>query len=145
MQTALLHRSRIAAARSSLFRRLPRRMTVLDKVSLPGLRPADDFKWPAPPDHPSLSLSLPLSASLSSSPSICLQARPLFKDRRKFPAMADPLLRGRYPVRGLYQALAVAAMCLQENAAQRPMIHDVVTALSYLASQTFDPNAIPSR
>ena len=59
--------------------------------------------------------------------------------------MADPLLRGRYPVRGLYQALAVAAMCLQENAAQRPMIHDVVTALSYLASQTFDPNAIPSR
>ncbi|GJP55747.1 hypothetical protein CLOM_g14678 [Closterium sp. NIES-68] len=69
-------------------------------------------------------------------------ARPLFKDRRKFPAMADPGLRGRYPMRGLYQALAVAAMCLQEQAAQRPMIGDVVTALSYLANQPFDSEKI---
>ncbi|XP_073053399.1 serine/threonine-protein kinase PBL27-like isoform X1 [Primulina eburnea] len=68
-------------------------------------------------------------------------ARPLFKDRRKFPKMADPLLQGRYPIRGLYQALAVAAMCLQEQAATRPLIGDVVTALTYLASQTYDPNA----
>ncbi|PKA58466.1 Serine/threonine-protein kinase PBS1 [Apostasia shenzhenica] len=68
-------------------------------------------------------------------------ARPMFKDRRKFPKMADPLLQGRYPMRGLYQALAVAAMCLQEQAATRPLIGDVVTALSYLASQTFDPNS----
>ncbi|KAK9992349.1 hypothetical protein SO802_027334 [Lithocarpus litseifolius] len=68
-------------------------------------------------------------------------ARPLFKDRRKFPKMADPLLRGRYPMRGLYQALAVAAMCLQEQAATRPLIGDVVTALTYLASQTYDPIA----
>ncbi|XP_061349133.1 serine/threonine-protein kinase PBL27-like isoform X1 [Gastrolobium bilobum] len=67
-------------------------------------------------------------------------ARPLFKDRRKFPKMADPLLDGRYPMRGLYQALAVAAMCLQEQAATRPLIGDVVTALTYLASQTYDPN-----
>ncbi|KAL5541806.1 hypothetical protein UlMin_009516 [Ulmus minor] len=67
-------------------------------------------------------------------------ARPLFKDRRKFPKMADPLLQGRYPMRGLYQALAVAAMCLQEQAATRPLIGDVVTALTYLASQTYDPN-----
>ncbi|KAE9599003.1 putative protein kinase RLK-Pelle-RLCK-VIIa-1 family [Lupinus albus] len=68
-------------------------------------------------------------------------ARPLFKDRRKFPKMADPLLQGHYPMRGLYQALAVAAMCLQEQAATRPLIGDVVTALTYLASQTYDPNA----
>ncbi|XP_042412869.1 serine/threonine-protein kinase PBL27-like [Zingiber officinale] len=68
-------------------------------------------------------------------------ARPLFKDRRKFPKMADPLLQGRYPMRSLYQALAVAAMCLQEQAATRPLIGDVVTALSYLASQIYDPNA----
>lgn len=72
------------------------------------------------------------------------QARPLFKDRRKFPKMADPLLQGRYPMRGLYQALAVAAMCLQEQAATRPLIGDVVTALTYLASQTYDPNASQS-
>ncbi|KAK4767176.1 hypothetical protein SAY86_014926 [Trapa natans] len=68
-------------------------------------------------------------------------ARPLFKDRRKFPKMVDPLLQGRYPMRGLYQALAVAAMCLQEQAATRPLIGDVVTALTYLASQTYDPAA----
>jgi hypothetical protein len=44
-------------------------------------------------------------------------------------------------MRGLYQALAVAAMCLQEQAATRPFVGDVVTALSYLASQTYDSNA----
>ncbi|CAL9079433.1 unnamed protein product [Musa textilis] len=70
-----------------------------------------------------------------------LWARPLFKDRRKFPKMVDPLLRGCYPIRGLYQALAVAAMCLQEQAATRPLIGEVVTALSYLASQSYGPNA----
>lgn len=68
-----------------------------------------------------------------------LQARPLFKDRRKFSQMADPLLQGQYPVRGLYQALAVAAMCVQEQPTMRPLIADVVTALSYLANQKYDP------
>lgn len=67
-------------------------------------------------------------------------ARPLFKDQQKFPYMADPLLQGQYPMRGLYQALAVAAMCLQEQASTRPLIGDVVTALTYLASQTYDPS-----
>ncbi|KAI5077358.1 hypothetical protein GOP47_0007182 [Adiantum capillus-veneris] len=42
-------------------------------------------------------------------------------------------------MRGLYQALAVAAMCLQEQASTRPLIGDVVTALTYLASQTYNP------
>ncbi|KAJ7559458.1 hypothetical protein O6H91_04G085800 [Diphasiastrum complanatum] len=65
-------------------------------------------------------------------------ARPLFKDRVRFPQMADPLLKGQVPKRGLYQALAVAAMCLQEDAATRPVIGDVVTALNFLASQTYD-------
>ncbi|MCO5547480.1 hypothetical protein L7F22_000930 [Adiantum nelumboides] len=65
-------------------------------------------------------------------------ARPLFKDRRKFGQMADPKLRGHFPVRGLFQALAVAAMCLHEQAASRPLIADVVTALNFLASQTSD-------
>uniref|UniRef100_A0A0E0APP7 non-specific serine/threonine protein kinase n=1 Tax=Oryza glumipatula TaxID=40148 RepID=A0A0E0APP7_9ORYZ len=68
-------------------------------------------------------------------------ARPLFKDRRKFPQMADPALHGQYPSRGLYQALAVAAMCVQEQPTMRPLIGDVVTALAYLASQTYDPEA----
>ncbi|KAI5575156.1 hypothetical protein POPTR_010G215100v4 [Populus trichocarpa] len=70
-------------------------------------------------------------------------ARPLFKDRRKFAQMADPLLQGHYPMRGLYQALAVAAMCVQEQPNMRPLIADVVTALSYLASQNYDPETQP--
>lgn len=65
-------------------------------------------------------------------------ARPLFRDRRKFSQMVDPLLKGRYPVRGLYQALAIAAMCVQEQPNLRPVISDVVTALNYLASQKYD-------
>jgi serine/threonine-protein kinase PBS1 len=44
-------------------------------------------------------------------------------------------------MRGLYQALAVASMCIQSEAASRPLIADVVTALSYLASQIYDPAA----
>ncbi|EOY12448.1 Kinase superfamily protein isoform 1 [Theobroma cacao] len=61
-------------------------------------------------------------------------ATPLFKDRRNFTLMADPLLEEDYPVKGLHQALAVAAMCLQEEAAVRPLMSDVVTALEYLTA-----------
>lgn len=72
------------------------------------------------------------------------QARPFFEDRRKFPRLADPMLQGRYPVRGLYQVLAVAAMCLQEQSNMRPNIADVVTALTYLASLNYAHNTQPS-
>ncbi|CAD5185256.1 probable serine/threonine-protein kinase PBL7 isoform X2 [Musa acuminata AAA Group] len=72
-------------------------------------------------------------------------ARPLFKDRRKFSQVVDPVLQGQYPPRGLYQALAVAAMCVQEQPALRPLIADVVTALSYLASQNFNPESQPNQ
>ncbi|XVF03914.1 hypothetical protein REPUB_Repub05bG0034700 [Reevesia pubescens] len=61
-------------------------------------------------------------------------ATPLLKDRRKFTQMADPLLDGKYPLKNLHQALAVAAMCLQEEANVRPLISDVVTALEYLTT-----------
>ncbi|KAL9682054.1 hypothetical protein QQ045_013847 [Rhodiola kirilowii] len=60
-------------------------------------------------------------------------AQPLLKDRRKFTLMADPLLEDKYPIKGLYQALAVAAMCLAEEDSTRPLISDVVTAVEYLA------------
>ncbi|KAJ4827343.1 putative serine/threonine-protein kinase pbl23 [Turnera subulata] len=64
---------------------------------------------------------------------LVLWATPLFKDRKKFTLMADPELKDDYPVKGLYQALAVAAMCLQEEASTRPLMSDVVTALEYLS------------
>ncbi|TYJ20552.1 hypothetical protein E1A91_A08G002100v1 [Gossypium mustelinum] len=67
-------------------------------------------------------------------------ARPLFKDRRNFSQMVDPLLQGQYPMKGLYQALAVAAMCVQEQPNMRPAISDVVMALNYLTVQKYDPN-----
>lgn len=71
-------------------------------------------------------------------------ARPLFRDRKKFSQMVDPMLQGHYPVRGLYQSLAIAAMCVQEQPNMRPVISDVVTALNYLASQKYDPQTQPN-
>ncbi|KAF8006209.1 hypothetical protein BT93_K0493 [Corymbia citriodora subsp. variegata] len=59
-------------------------------------------------------------------------AQPVFKDPRRYPELADPLLSDDFPVRGLNQAVAVAAMCLNEEVAVRPLMADVVTALSYL-------------
>lgn len=73
---------------------------------------------------------------------INLQAQPLFKDKRKFHLMADPLLEGNYPTKGLYQALAVAAMCLQEEASTRPLISDVVTALEFLSTGKLPPDDV---
>lgn len=63
------------------------------------------------------------------------QAQPLFRDRRKHASIADPLLEGTYPKKGLSQALAVAAMCLREEAEARPVISDVVTALGNLSKK----------
>jgi len=63
-----------------------------------------------------------------------LQAGPLFKDRIQFTKMADPLLEGNYPQKCLYQALAIAAICLQEEADTRPLMADVVTALEFLST-----------
>ncbi|EXC24192.1 Serine/threonine-protein kinase [Morus notabilis] len=61
-------------------------------------------------------------------------ANPAFKDPKKYPQLADPLLQGDFPIRGLHQAVAVAAMCLNEEPSVRPLISDVVTALSFLGS-----------
>lgn len=71
-------------------------------------------------------------------------SRPIFKDRRKFNQLADPALQGQFPSRSLHHAIAIAAMCLQEQPTYRPLISDVVVALEYLASQPYDPTAIIS-
>ncbi|KAL0452226.1 UNVERIFIED_CONTAM: Receptor-like kinase LIP2 [Sesamum latifolium] len=60
-------------------------------------------------------------------------AQPIFRDQSKFPQMADPLLKEAFPVTSLNQAVGVAAMCLQEEPAARPLINDVSAALSFLA------------
>lgn len=63
------------------------------------------------------------------------------KDRSKFTAMADPLLEGNYPKKSLYQALAIAAMCVHEEAEARPLMADVVTALEFLTEPTEEKKA----
>ncbi|KAE9618031.1 putative protein kinase RLK-Pelle-RLCK-VIIa-1 family [Lupinus albus] len=69
-------------------------------------------------------------------------AYPVFKDRHRYPELADPLLEQNFPMRSLDQAVAVAAMCLNEEPSVRPLISDVVTALSFLGTQ--DPALLPS-
>lgn len=62
------------------------------------------------------------------------QAYPVFKDPHRYPELADPYLEGNFPMRSLHQAVAVAAMCLNEEPSVRPLISDVVTALSFLGT-----------
>lgn len=46
--------------------------------------------------------------------------------------MADPLLKNKFPETSLNQVVGVAAMCLQEEPSVRPLISDVVAALTTL-------------
>ncbi|KAL6564008.1 putative serine/threonine-protein kinase pbl26 [Orobanche hederae] len=62
-------------------------------------------------------------------------AEPIFREPNRFSELADPLLRGDFPRKNFNQAIAIAAMCLQEDATIRPLIRDVVTALSCLPSE----------
>lgn len=60
-------------------------------------------------------------------------AYPVFRDRKRYPELADPRLEGNFPENGLNQAVAIASMCLQEEETTRPFMSDVVTALSFLS------------
>nr|GME12880.1 serine/threonine-protein kinase CDL1-like [Ipomoea batatas] len=59
-------------------------------------------------------------------------AQPIFRDPKRFPEMADPRLKDDFPVRSLNQAVGVVAMCLQDEPSVRPLIGDVLAALSFL-------------
>lgn len=59
-------------------------------------------------------------------------------DKQKFTSLADPLLKGNYPPKGLYQALAIAGKCLQEDHVNRPSVREVVFALEYLTNPLTD-------
>ncbi|KAF5740956.1 hypothetical protein HS088_TW11G01038 [Tripterygium wilfordii] len=62
-------------------------------------------------------------------------SRPFLKDQKRFPQLVDPRLHGRYPRRCLNYAIAITAMCLNEEQNFRPFIGDILVALEYLASQ----------
>ncbi|XP_015693238.1 probable serine/threonine-protein kinase PBL25 isoform X1 [Oryza brachyantha] len=59
-------------------------------------------------------------------------AKPMLHNRRCH-ELVDPLLRGEYPDKDFCQAVAVAAMCLYEEASSRPTMSDIVVALGFLA------------
>ncbi|KAM7257178.1 hypothetical protein ACFE04_012919 [Oxalis oulophora] len=63
-------------------------------------------------------------------------SRPLLKDQKKFSKLVDPNLYGQYPGRCLNYAIAIAAMCLNEESHFRPLIGDIVVALEYLSGQS---------
>ncbi|XP_054806179.1 probable serine/threonine-protein kinase PBL25 isoform X2 [Prosopis cineraria] len=69
-------------------------------------------------------------------------AQPLFRNPKQFPEIADPLLKKHFPEKDLNQAVAVAAMCLQEEEGARPLMSDVVMALSFLSM--VPPEVIPA-
>ncbi|XP_062232772.1 probable serine/threonine-protein kinase PBL26 isoform X2 [Phragmites australis] len=60
-------------------------------------------------------------------------ARPMLRDGKRYRELADPLLWGDFPERDLKQAVAVAAMCLQDEASARPLMSDAAVTLAYLA------------
>ncbi|KAL6854007.1 hypothetical protein ACP4OV_020036 [Aristida adscensionis] len=60
-------------------------------------------------------------------------ARPMLRDGKRYRELADPLLRGDFPERDLKQAVAVAAMCLQDEPTARPLMSDAAVTLAYLA------------
>lgn len=66
----------------------------------------------------------------------------MFRNPKNFPEMADPLLKKNFPEKDLNQAVAIAAMCLQEEEGARPLMSDVVTALSFLS--VVPPEVIPA-
>ncbi|KAJ1287307.1 hypothetical protein BS78_03G421000 [Paspalum vaginatum] len=62
-------------------------------------------------------------------------ARPMLRDSKRYRELADPLLREDFPERDLKQAVAVAAMCLQDEASARPLMSDAAMTLEYLATE----------
>ncbi|CAH8271290.1 unnamed protein product [Arabidopsis lyrata] len=72
-------------------------------------------------------------------------AQPIFREPKRYPDMADPLMRKNFSERGLNQAVAITSMCLQEEPTARPLISDVMVALSFLSMSTEDgiPTTVP--
>ncbi|KHM99246.1 Serine/threonine-protein kinase PBS1 [Glycine soja] len=66
-------------------------------------------------------------------------ARPMFRDKRSFPRLVDPRLKGNYPGSYLSNTIELAAMCLREEPHQRPSAGHIVEALEFLSSKQYTP------
>ncbi|KAK4356726.1 hypothetical protein RND71_025697 [Anisodus tanguticus] len=71
-------------------------------------------------------------------------AQPIFRNPKRFKEMADPVLKNKFPERSLNQAVGIAAMCLQEEPSVRPLISDVVAALTTLDVNEPIPESLSS-
>ena len=72
-------------------------------------------------------------------------AAPMFGEQRRLQELVDPRLLQEEEApcgRELKQAVAVAAMCLQEEDTVRPIMSDVVMALSFLATTDDDISVV---
>ncbi|XP_051122143.1 probable serine/threonine-protein kinase PBL7 [Andrographis paniculata] len=67
-------------------------------------------------------------------------ARKYLDDGKNLEQIADPRMEGKFPRRGLYQALMVASLCIRDDPNGRPLISNVATALSYLVTQSNFPD-----
>ena len=76
---------------------------------------------------------------------LCLQARPLLRDRKNIYHMVDPELRGQYPPKQLYKAFATALICVQEQPSTRPRVSEVAKALDHIVSQLYTPQSPPAQ
>lgn len=76
---------------------------------------------------------------------LCLQARPLLRDRKNIYQMVDPELQGHYPSKQLYKAFATALICVQEQPSTRPRVSEVVKALDHIVSQPYTPKGPPAQ
>ncbi|KAM7252878.1 hypothetical protein ACFE04_025496 [Oxalis oulophora] len=65
-------------------------------------------------------------------------ARHFMNDEKKYSKLADPRLHGNFHVRSFKYAVALAGMCLKEEAHSRPRIRDIVMALEYLSAKSSD-------
>ncbi|CAH9073612.1 unnamed protein product [Cuscuta europaea] len=59
-------------------------------------------------------------------------AEPLFRDHNRIFELLDPPLKGNIPKKSFRQVAAIASMCLEEDPEVRPLMTDVVNALSHL-------------
>ncbi|XP_027770076.1 probable serine/threonine-protein kinase PBL7 isoform X2 [Solanum pennellii] len=68
-------------------------------------------------------------------------ARPMLKDRMNYVQLADPMLRGKFPQSVFRRVVELVLMCVQDDPHARPLMKDIVLALSYFASQKHDSHA----
>lgn len=67
---------------------------------------------------------------------ICLQARPILRDKDRLEELPDPMLASNYPKEDFIRVCTIAAACVAPEASQRPTIGEVVQSLKMVQRVT---------